>query len=220
MNNHFEKIYPGVSFGIGVQLIGMKNIEIGYGTCIGDHTWINVCHRDDKKRIKIGSCVLIGRNSMISGGGYLEIGDYCLFAPRVFISDANHIFENIMCPYVDQGVTSGRIIIEENCWLGINTSIIGNITVGMGSVIAANSIVTKDIPPFSVAAGSPAHIKKIFDFKTTKWIRLNGEEHLKEILAEREKNPPPPRDMYRKILHKNSKTKTIDPIVGGCGISI
>ncbi len=220
MTNDFAKIYPGVNFGNEVQLIGMANIEIGYGTCIGDHTWINVCHRDEKIRAKIGSCVLIGRSSMLSAGGYLEIGDYCLFAPRVFVSDANHIFDNIMLPYIDQGATSGTIIIEENCWLGTNVSVIGNVTVGRGSVIGANSVVTRDIPPFSVAFGSPACVRKIFDFKSTQWIKIDGEEHLKEILAEREKNPPPPREAYRRILHKNSRTKIIPAIVGGGGMSI
>jgi hypothetical protein len=49
----------------------------------------------EKIRMKIGKCVLVGRQSMISIGGYLEMGDYCVFAPRVYVSDADHIFTDI-----------------------------------------------------------------------------------------------------------------------------
>lgn len=219
MHIDFTKIFPGVSFGTGIQIIGIKNITIGQGSCIGESTWINVCHRDDKKHINIGSCVLIWRNSMISSGGYVEIGDYCLFAPRVFVSDADHVYSNIIMPYMDQGATSGNLVIEENCWLGINTVISGNIIVGRGCVIGANSVVTHSIPPFCVVAGAPAHIIKIFDFASNTWIKVRGEEHIQELLESREKHTVPSREEYALILKKNTKTQKIDPIVGG-GYSI
>ncbi len=91
-----ENLYPNVSFGFGVQVIGARNLQIGEGSCVGDNTWLNVCIRDEKVRMKIGRCVLIGRQSVISTGGFLEIADYCVLAPRVYVSDANHIFDDIL----------------------------------------------------------------------------------------------------------------------------
>lgn len=220
VNTNFENSFAGVSFGLGVQMIGMANIAIGYGSCIGDNTWLNVCHRDGETRMKIGSCVLIGRNSMISAGGYLEIGDYCLFAPRVFVADADHVYSNIMRPYMDQGATAGRIVVEENCWLGINAVVSGNVVVGRGCVVGANAVVTKDVPPFCVVAGSPARIIRMFDFASGAWVKVDGEGHLRELLAARAESPVPSREVYARMLRKNAVTKTVNPIVGGGGVSI
>ncbi|MFV0350133.1 MAG: acyltransferase [Halodesulfovibrio sp.] len=220
MQTRFEDVYPGVSFGNDVQIIGMSNIVIGHGSCIGDNAWLNVCHRDQGKRMKIGSCVLIGRGSMISAGGFLEIGDYCLFAPRVFVADADHVYSNIMRPYMDQGATAGKVVVEENCWLGINAVVSGNVVVGRGSVVGANSVVTRDVPPFAVVAGSPARIIRLFDFGSGAWVKVRDGQHLEELLAAREAVPVPTREMYARMLHKNAVTKTVNPIVGGGGVSI
>jgi acetyltransferase-like isoleucine patch superfamily enzyme len=61
-----------VSFGKNVQVLGLANVEIGDGSCISDDVWLNVCLRDNQIRLKIGHCVLVGRQSMISTGGHLE----------------------------------------------------------------------------------------------------------------------------------------------------
>src|SRR5512140_1804472 len=119
--------FSNVTFGFFVQVIGMRNVQIGEGSCIGDSVWLNVCIRDEKVRMKIGKCVLVGRQSMISTGGYLEIGDHCVLAPRVYVSDADHVFTDIYQPILQQGATLGRsIIVEENCWIGINVVVTGN----------------------------------------------------------------------------------------------
>ncbi|NCC60632.1 MAG: acyltransferase [Verrucomicrobiae bacterium] len=209
--------FPKVEFGCNVQLIGIANIHIGNGSCISDNSWLNVCFRDDKIRLNIGKRVLVGRGSMLSAGGLLELGDYCLLAPQVFISDANHVYANITRPYMDQGATSGHLVVEENCWLGIHAVIAGNLTVGRGSVISANAVVTKDVPPFAVMGGVPAHVIKLFNFKTTKWENIRGSSHLSDILAQREAYPPPPRVTYAAMLRKNSATTFIDPILAGRG---
>lgn len=213
----FKALFPEVSFGKDVQVLGIKNIQIGSGTCIGARTWLNVCNRDDSVRMYIGARSLVGRDSMISVGGRLEIGEFCLFAPRVYISDADHVYDNIMVPYAEQGATAGQVILEENCWLGINTSISGNLTIGRGSVIGANSVVTKDIPPFSVAVGSPAKVIKIFDFKRTQWVKVRDEIHYRELMVERESQMIPSREVYLKILQKKSTLTAFDPVLSGDG---
>jgi tetrahydrodipicolinate N-succinyltransferase len=154
---------------------------------------------------------------MLSAGGLLEVGDYCLLAPQVFISDADHVYRNIMRPYMDQGATAGKVVVEENCWLGIHAVVSGNIIVGRGSVIAANAVVTKDVPPFAVVAGVPARVLKLFNFNSATWDTVQDEVHCHELLTLRKLHPPPPRDVYAKILQKNSSTTAVDPIIAGGG---
>lgn len=218
--NH-ERIFENVSFGDKVQIIGLNNVTIGEGSCIADHVWLNVCIRDEKIRMKIGKCVLVGRQSMISTGGYLEIGDYCVFAPRVYVADADHIFTDISKPIMQQGATLGRSVsIEENCWLGINVVVSGHVTVGRGSVVAANSVVVKDVPPFCVVAGNPTQVIKMFNPQTKSWERTKTDEDRQRILVARNAVHLPSREEYRQIILKNATFEKIDPIVAGRGISI
>ncbi|MGG1518926.1 acyltransferase [Paenibacillus oryzisoli] len=220
MDNNFDK-FPDVSFGNMVQLIGMKGIEIENGSCIGDNAWLNVCVRDEKVRLKIGRCVLIGRQSLISTGGYLEIGDYCLLAPRVYISDADHVFEDIYTPIIQQGVTLNRsVIVEDNCWIGINVVITGDIVVGRGSIIAANSVVNKSVPPFSLVAGNPFKIIKMYNPKNQTWERVRSEAEIQNVFKDREEVGLPTREEYKKILNENSRIRRLDPILAGNGINI
>jgi len=217
LTNYFD----GVTFGVNVQVIGIKNISIGNGTCIGDDTWLNVALRDDKLRMKIGKSILIGRHSVISTGGYLEMGDYCLLGPHVYISDANHVFDDIYKPVFQQGVTTERhVTIEENCWLGINSVINGNLTVGRGSIIGANSVVTKDVSPFSIVAGNPAKIIKMYNHETNSWEKISSDEDICNIERIRQRIGMPTREEYRAIVAKNATFSKVQLIVGGHGICI
>lgn len=210
--------YPGVTLGTDVQILAVRNVEIGEGSCVGDFSWLNVCVRDDKVRMRIGRSVLIGRFSMVSTGGYLEIGDYCLFGPRVTVVDADHGFSDINRPYVEQTPTLGRsVVMEENCWVAAGAVIAGHLTVGRGSVIGANAVVTQDVPPFSVVVGHPGRIVKMYDPTTGRWEPAKTEDEQRRILENRARSPLPDRDRYRAILRQNAREKRIDPIVAGRG---
>ena len=217
-----EQAFPDVSFGKSVQVIGIRNISIGAGSCVGDDAWLNVAMRDDSLRMRIGDSVLIGRQSVISTGGFLEIGDFCVLAPRVFVSDVDHGFQDIGCPVLMQPVTTGRqIIVEENCWLAINSVLTGNITIGRGSVVGANSVVNKDVPPFCVVAGNPARIIKMYNPRSAQWERCDkGELSFKTIMAARAAFPLPGREEYRQLLKQRAPSLVIDPIVAGRGVCI
>ncbi|MNS01494.1 Maltose O-acetyltransferase [compost metagenome] len=210
--------FPNVTFGHGVQLLGIRNIVIGRGSCVGDQVWLNICERDSALRMRIGECVLVGRQSMISTGGYLEIGSYCVLAPRVYISDADHVFADINQPILQQGATMGRsLVVEENCWFGINTVATGNFTIGRGSIIAANAVVTKEVPPFALVAGNPARIIKLYNPRTGGWERVQNKEDEKVILADRQVYGIPSRLEYQEILRRNNRLTQVDPIVAGRG---
>src|SRR5690606_29453701 len=139
---YLKVIYYGVEFGANVQLIGMKNIHIGNHSIVADNVWINDCMRDNISEIIIGESCLIGKSSMINSADYLEIADYCLIAPNVFISNADHNYEDISIPIVfQQPKNLGKLVIEENVWIGTNSVITGSFFIGRGSVIGANTLV-------------------------------------------------------------------------------
>jgi acetyltransferase-like isoleucine patch superfamily enzyme len=88
------------------------------------------------------------------------------------MSGLNHSYEDVNIPIDKQKVTTAPIIVEDECWIGANAVITAGVTIGKHSVVAAGAVVTKDIPPFSVAVGNPARVIKQYDFERKEWVRL------------------------------------------------
>lgn len=104
---------------------------------------------------------------------YVEIGENVLIAGRVYISDHNHRFSEIDKPILAQGIEAGgKVVIEENAWLGEGCVILPGVTVGKNSIIGSNAVVTKDVPPYSIAVGIPAKIIKQYDQLSKEWKSL------------------------------------------------
>lgn len=215
------EVYEDVIFGNNVQLIGINTIKIGQGSILADNVWVNDSIRNNNFEINIGKHCNIGRGSQISAANTIEIGDYGLLAPNVYISNVNHNYSDISTPIVYQPCKDlGELIIEENVWIGTNACIMGNISIGRGSVIGANSMVFSSIPPFSVVVGSPAKVIKLYNPKTLLWERIETEEQEKRILLDRENFLLPSRKQYKDILAKSSEKKELNPILAGKGRSI
>lgn len=106
------------------------------------------------------------REFLISGCHFFEksldikIGDNVIMGQNVRFHAQNHRFDRIDIPIRNQGTTQIRITIEDDCWIGGGTVFLDGVTVGTGSVIGANSLVNKDIEPYSVAVGNPAKVIK------------------------------------------------------------
>lgn len=121
--------------------------------------------------IVIGPGTTIQRRSTINGN--VTLGAECIVAPNVFISSGTHPFRlapELSIREQERRVAAGQlpqagldkpIVIGDDCWLGANVVVCPGVTIGKGSVVGANSVVTRDIPPQTVAAGSPA--RKIGD---------------------------------------------------------
>ncbi len=113
----------------------------------------------------LGGEIVIGTNSLINDFSYLnsassiEIGDDVLIAPYCHITDRNHgIVRGELIR--NQKGTSSPIKIGNDVWIGSGVKILEGVNIGDGCVIGANSVVTKDIPPYSIAVGSPAKVIK------------------------------------------------------------
>jgi acetyltransferase-like isoleucine patch superfamily enzyme len=122
--------------------------------------------------------LIIGNKSRIGLGntiiGPVLIGNDVNIAQNVTISGLNHNFQDINKTIASQGVTTTRIVIEDDVWIGANSVILAGSNIGKHSVIAAGSIVTHSVPPFSVVAGNPAKIIKKYDFEKKKWGRTTN----------------------------------------------
>lgn len=100
--------------------------------------------------------VLIG----VRDGGPITIGNGVRIAPHVMIVASNHIFADTDTPIHKQGVENAPIVIEDDVWIAGKVMIVAGVRIGRGSVIGAGAVVTKDIPPWSVAVGVPARVIK------------------------------------------------------------
>ncbi len=109
-------------------------------------------------KILIGEHVHIGRNSYISGIGEVEIGKDSMLGPNVTLNSGNHNFTDVNIPMRRQGAQLGKITIENDVWLGANVCVVPGATIGKGAVIGAGAVVTKDVPPYSIAVGVPAKV--------------------------------------------------------------
>ncbi len=110
--------------------------------------------------LKIGNNVGIAQNCFIQVRGMVTIGNNVIFGPGVSIFSENHIFDDPDLPVNVQGETRKGVTIEDGAWIGTRSVILDGVTVGRNSVVAAGSIVNKDVPPYSVVGGVPAKLIK------------------------------------------------------------
>ena len=112
----------------------------------------------DQGDIEIGEFTYIGPYTCLAGPGPIKIGKSCLIGSHSGIYGNNHNFTDPNRKIVEQGITCKGIVIEDDCWLGTNVKVLDGVTIGQGSVIGAGAVVTKNIPPYSVAVGVPAKV--------------------------------------------------------------
>jgi acetyltransferase-like isoleucine patch superfamily enzyme len=108
--------------------------------------------------LSVGNNSNIGAYCYIGCSGLIRIGDNVMMSPRVSLYAENHNFADTMRPMKDQGVTREPIIIEDDCWIAAHSIVLAGVTIGRGSIVAAGSVVTKDVPAYSIVAGSPARV--------------------------------------------------------------
>ena len=113
---------------------------------------------------EIGEGLVVGDNSNIGAScyigcsGFIRIGSNVMMSPRVSLYAENHNFSDVTRPMKAQGVSREPIVIEDDCWIASHAVVLAGVTIGRGSIIAAGSVVTKDVPPYSIIGGSPARV--------------------------------------------------------------
>jgi acetyltransferase-like isoleucine patch superfamily enzyme len=149
-----------------IDVLPFNKFELGAGSVIEDFCTINNGVGD----VIIGNNSLIGMSNVIIGP--VTIGNNVIFAQNIVASALNHNYTDINQPIVSQNVNTAPIVIEDDCWIAANAVITAGVTVGKHSVVAGGAVVTKSIPPYSVAAGNPAKVIKQYDFDRAEWVRV------------------------------------------------
>lgn len=152
----------------GCHVYGANHIAIGSHTLIQSYSSIEAHYyyrgQSFSPKILIGDGCNIGQYNHISAVNSIAIGNNLLTGRRVTISDNNHgqfTKQDLLKPPADRAIFSKRgVIIGNNVWIGENACVLSGVQIGDGAIIAANAVVTKDIPAYSLAAGVPAKVIK------------------------------------------------------------
>ncbi|MBL6657919.1 MAG: acyltransferase [Flavobacteriales bacterium] len=153
---------------------GAKYISIESEVYIKPNSWLLALDDDasTNEKLSIGSKTYIGRNVHIVAIKGVHISSDVLISDNVYLADNYHHFENGNKPYKDQGVGFKKeVLIGQGSWLGENVCVLSS-HIGKQCIIGANSVVTKDIPDYSMAVGTPAKVIKKFDYTTNCWIEV------------------------------------------------
>jgi acetyltransferase-like isoleucine patch superfamily enzyme len=150
------------------DILPFNNFYLGENSTIEDFATVNNGVGDviigDRTRIGIGNVVI----------GPVKIGNDVMFAQNIVLSGLNHGYEDINTPPSIQPVSTKQITIADDVWIGANAVITAGVTVGKHSVVAAGSVVTKDVPPFSIVGGNPAKLIKQYNPETKTWERVKS----------------------------------------------
>lgn len=154
-----------------LQIDGGKSIYIDDDVCIAQSAWL-MGNSQKTKTLHIMSGTAIGHHAHIIALNDVTIEEDVLIADKVFITDCTHEYEDVSKPIKNQPIkVLASVKIGASSWIGENVCILG-VSVGKHCVIGANSVVTSDIPDYSVAVGSPAKIIKKYDFEINEWIKI------------------------------------------------
>jgi acetyltransferase-like isoleucine patch superfamily enzyme len=130
-----------------------KKMHIADNVIIKEGSHICVCNKDAS--ISIGKNTTVGYYNFFFASKKIEIGDNCLIAPFVYIVDSDHQIKRETLINQQPNI-SAEIVIGNDVWIASNVTILKGVKIGNGSVIAANSVVNKDVAPYTIVGGSPA----------------------------------------------------------------
>ncbi|MBD3918179.1 glycosyltransferase [Paenibacillus sp. PR3] len=177
----------------GCATHGRKEMAIGSGVFVRTGAWFNICTEvtGDRPKIIIGDYCQFNKNVCMSAANRILIERFAMIGPQSFIMDTQHEYRHIGVPIAYQGITEteGETIIGESTWVGANCVISGPVKIGRGSVIGANSVVTRNIPDYCVAAGMPARVIKMFDTHAVDWISVKTKEDVDAVMRRRRERP-------------------------------
>jgi len=149
-----------------LDVLPFNSFSVGQNSVIEDYAVVN----NGMGHVHIGDNTFVGLYDVVIGP--VTIGNSVIIAQHVVISGLNHGYENVHIPIKDQPCNTSEIIIEDECWIGANAVVTAGVRIGKHSVVAAGSIVTKDVPPYSIVGGNPAKLLKRYNFETATWERV------------------------------------------------
>ncbi|MBO0767780.1 MAG: acyltransferase [Solirubrobacterales bacterium] len=147
-----------------LAMLRERRLELGEHVLFEPDVWITAAQ---EARIGIGGGSFLNIGVMLAAQQEVVIGAHCMLANGCLVTDADHRFDDPDKPVPWQGFTSkGPTKLGDNVWLGAHVVVTSGVSIGERCVIGANSVVTHDIPAFSVAAGAPAKVLRSVGFSS------------------------------------------------------
>lgn len=167
----------GISY--SANFFNRGNISLGKNISVGRHSvfYPIVSYQDQRftPRIDVGDNVYIGSYTQLHGIGHLSIAEGVVISDHVYISDVAHGLMPAEGPIMQQPVNSkGEIKLGANCFIGYGASILPGTVLGPWCVVAARAVVTKSFPAYSMVAGNPARLVKMYDPALAAWLPASG----------------------------------------------
>ena len=170
----FETFSRGVRIVLPVRIVGSRYIRLEDSVTLQYGAYVAVLPAvGATASLRFGSGTMVGSFAHIVCTRAVNIGERVLIADRVFISDTEHDYRDPTRPVMDQPLRYiADVSIGPGSWIGENVCILG-CKIGRNCVIGANSVVTKDVPDFCVAAGAPAALIRRYCEQTGRWRRTS-----------------------------------------------
>lgn len=175
----FKRFGEGVILGRGMAIRHPGRISLGSRVSIDDYVMLDAGGADEAG-VTIGDDVILSRNCVIQGktgpvsigsrsdigcntiltsASGIHLGTHILIAGNCYIGGARYITDRRDIPIMDQGVYSrGAVVIEDDVWIGASATVLDGVRIGRGSIVGAASLVTRDVPEYSIAVGVPAKV--------------------------------------------------------------
>jgi len=161
------------------RIRGQQYIDLGKRLTTGVDCRFDAFPVEEKMCLILGDDIQINDSVHIAAIESVTIGNRVLIASKVFISDHNHgsyggnePHTSPLIPPEKRVLSSAPIVIKDDVWIGEFVAVLPGVTIGKGSIIGAMSVVTKNIPDYSIAVGSPAKVIKQYDFEQNKWAKV------------------------------------------------
>jgi acetyltransferase-like isoleucine patch superfamily enzyme len=151
---------------VRLDVLPSRRFDLGEQATIEDYCVVNNGVGD----VTVGAHSRLGIGSVLIGP--VAIGNQVIIAQHVVISGLNHSYEAIDLPIRLQPVTARAIVIEDECWIGANAVITAGVRISKHAIVAGGSVVTKDVPAYTVVAGSPARIIKRYNQERQVWEKV------------------------------------------------
>lgn len=149
-----------------LDVVPFNKFSLGYQSIIEDFSTIN----NGMGAVIIGDRTLVGMSNVLIGP--LRIGNDVIMAQNIVLSGLNHGYLDVKIPIRDQPCTTAEIVVEDEVWIGANSVITAGVRIGRHAVVAGGSVVTKDVPPYTIVGGNPARPLKAYHSETGQWLRV------------------------------------------------
>lgn len=161
------------------RIRGRRFIQFGKGLTTGTDCRFDAFPSEGKECLKLDNDIQINDAVHIAAINSVTIGNRVLISSKVFISDHHHgcygkgnIHTSPLIPPIERDLSSEPVNIGDDVWIGEFVAILPGVTIGNGVIVGAMSVVTKDIPEYSIAVGSPAKVIKQYDFGEKEWVSV------------------------------------------------